>query len=111
MCVYVEMAPANQESPAALKVELLGEGGESGELPTESSLVFAVLEVCLCALVSQIPGLSPAPPCQGMPRHTDPTGALVASTLATLQHLPRLCSPQGQSSHLTQDSNKYPLNC
>uniref|UniRef100_A0A1B6GMZ3 HEAT repeat-containing protein 5A n=1 Tax=Cuerna arida TaxID=1464854 RepID=A0A1B6GMZ3_9HEMI len=96
-----EMVPANQEALAQQEVELLGEGGVSGELPTESSLVFAMLEVCLCVLVSQVPGVSPSPPvCQGVMRHTDHTGMLVASALSTLEQLPRLCSPQGAVSIL-----------
>lgn len=90
------MVPANQEALRQDEVALLGEGGESGQLPTESSLVFAVLEVCLCALVSQLPTLSPTPmPSQGRPHHLDITGTLVTSTLYMLEQLPNLCSPQG----------------
>lgn len=90
------MVPANQEALGQGEVVLLGEGGESGELPTETSLVFAVLEVCLCVLVNQLPALSPSPPpCQGHPPHPDTTGSLVASAISTLEQLPNLCSPQG----------------
>ncbi|XP_054269957.1 HEAT repeat-containing protein 5B-like isoform X2 [Macrosteles quadrilineatus] len=95
-----EMVPANQESLAQQEVDLLGEGGVLGELPTESSLVFAALEVCLCALVGQYSGLSPTPPHinTSRPRHHSPL--LVANTLAVLEQLPRLCSPQGAVSIL-----------
>lgn len=76
------------------EVDLLGEGGETGELPTESSLVFAALEVCLCALVGQLPALSPSSTLPQRPSHGI-SDAVVASTLSILQLLPQLCSPQG----------------
>lgn len=90
----IEMVPANQEALVQQEVDLLGEGGETGELPTESSLVFAALEVCLCALVGQLPALSPSSTLPQRPSHGI-SDAVVASTLSALQLLPQLCSPQG----------------
>ncbi|CAK8692902.1 unnamed protein product [Clavelina lepadiformis] len=41
------------------EVQELGEGGENGELITGQSTVFAVLEVCMCVLVRQMPSINP----------------------------------------------------
>ncbi|XP_063239681.1 LOW QUALITY PROTEIN: HEAT repeat-containing protein 5B [Bacillus rossius redtenbacheri] len=104
-----EMVPANQESELAQEVDLLGEGGSSGEIAPGGSLVFAVLEVCLCLLVRQLPALNPgpAPPpgsaaTRGASQQppSEEAGRLVAAALAAMEGLPRLCSPRGAVSVL-----------
>lgn len=97
-----EMVPANQESRATQEVDLLGEGGSNGEIVPGQSLVFAVLEVCLCLLVRQLPVLNPAPgPVPLVRQHhtlppTEESGQLIAAALSSMECLPRLCSPQGE---------------
>lgn len=84
-----------------MEVELLGEGGSTGELVPGQSLVFATLEVCLCLLVHQIPALNPSPSAATIlcsPHCLQPneeSGKLIASALGTMENLPKLCSPQG----------------
>lgn len=96
-----EMVPANQESRATQEVDLLGEGGSTGEIEPGKSLVFAVLEVCLCLLVRQLPALNPAPGPTPIvrqhhtPHSTEESGRLIAAALSSMEYLPRLCSPQG----------------
>jgi hypothetical protein len=97
-----EMVPANQESRETQEVDLLGEGGSTGEIVPGQSLVFAVLEVCLCLLVRQLPALNPAPgPTPIVRQHhnlppTEESGQLIAAALSCMECLPRLCSPQGK---------------
>jgi hypothetical protein len=97
-----EMVPANQESRATQEVDLLGEGGSTGEIVPGQSLVFAVLEVCLCLLVRQLPVLNPTPgPVPIVRQHhilppTEESGQLIAVALSSMECLPRLCSPQGE---------------
>jgi len=80
---------------------LLGEGEESGELTPGKSLVFAVLEVCLCLLVRQIPALNPNPGgatailSQRGYMPSEESGKLIALSLNIMESLPTLCSPQG----------------
>nr|CAD7398135.1 unnamed protein product [Timema poppensis] len=99
-----EMVPANQESSAVQEVDLLGEGDRSGEITPSKSLVFAVLEVCLCLLVRQLPALNPAPVVTPTTRPSqlpsEGSGRLIASALSTMEGLPRLCSPQGAAAIL-----------
>nr|CAD7424523.1 unnamed protein product [Timema monikensis] len=99
-----EMVPANQESSAVQEVDLLGEGDKSGEITPSKSLVFAVLEVCLCLLVRQLPALNPAPVVTPATRPSqlpsEGSGRLIASALSTMEGLPRLCSPQGAAAIL-----------
>lgn len=98
----IEIVPTHEESNETQDVDLLGEGEESGELTPGKSLVFAVLEVCLCLLVRQIPALNPNPggttailsqrgymPCEE-------SGKLIAAALNIMESLPILCSPQGK---------------
>jgi len=79
----------------------LGEGEESGELTPGKSLVFAVLEVCLCLLVRQIPALNPNPGgatailSQRGYIPSEESGKLIALSLNIMESLPTLCSPQG----------------
>lgn len=96
-----QMIPANQEAKDLVELDLLGEGGDKGELPPGKSLVFAVLEICLCLLVRQIPTLNPNP--EGATvilSHrgyvpSEENGKLIASALNVMEILPSLCSPQG----------------
>ncbi|KAK5639624.1 hypothetical protein RI129_012116 [Pyrocoelia pectoralis] len=89
----------NDESPAT-DVDLLGEGGESGTIVPGQSLVFAVLEVCLCLLVRNLPALSPSPNLAistylHAMQPTEDTGRLIGSTISCMENLHKLCSPQG----------------
>ncbi|XP_073980275.1 HEAT repeat-containing protein 5B isoform X3 [Rhodnius prolixus] len=112
-----ELAPANQE-PSSIPevVENLGEGDADGILEPGKSLVFAVLEVCLCVLVRQIPSLNPTSVnsatasgtngsliCGGtfkQKKGHSPHAPLVNRALDTMGQLPKLCSPQGAVSIL-----------
>lgn len=91
-------------------LDLLGEGGENGEIVPGHSLVYAVLEVCLCLFVRQIPTMNPSsstPLSTGSLKNQlkinangtftlgEDNGMLVASALQSLENLTRLCSPNG----------------
>lgn len=93
------MVPANQESLAVEEVDLLGEGESTGDIAPGKSLVFAMLEVCLCLLVRQLPALNPAPLVSAGVRpithKPEQSGQLIATTLTIMEQLPKLCSPQG----------------
>lgn len=99
-----------------LKTELqndldqLGEGGESGEIIPGQSVVYAVLEVCLCLLVRQIPSMNPSSTLRLTNEHlqnqikvnangtitlAEDNGMLVATALQCLENLTQLCSPKG----------------
>lgn len=86
-----------------MQLDLLGEGEESGELAPGKSLVFAVLEVCLCLLVRQIPALNPNPDgatailSQKGYVPSEESGKLIALSLNIMESLPTLCSPQGKA--------------
>ena len=102
--MFTEMVPANQESRAMQEVDLLGEGGNDGDIVPGQSLVFAVLEVCLCLLVRQLPALNPTPGPTPIVRQlcfplSEESGKLIAAALTSMECLPRLCSPQGESCH------------
>ncbi|KZC10298.1 HEAT repeat-containing protein 5B [Dufourea novaeangliae] len=96
-----EITPAQEESNEIQDVDLLGEGEEGGELVPGKSLVFAILEVCLCLLVRQIPALNPNPGgttailSQRGYMPSEESGKLIAAALSTMESLPNLCSPQG----------------
>lgn len=100
---YIELVPANQEPKEMAEVDILGEGEETGDLIPGQSLVFAVLEVCLCLLVRQIPALNPSPGgATTVLSHrgytpSEECGRLIASALNVMEGLPKLCSPQGWS--------------
>lgn len=101
MYFTTELAPIHEESNETQEVDLLGEGEESGELVPGKSLVFAILEVCLCLLVRQIPALNPNPGgttailCQRGYMPSEESGKLIAAALSIMEDLPVLCSPQG----------------
>ncbi|XP_017777275.1 PREDICTED: HEAT repeat-containing protein 5B isoform X3 [Nicrophorus vespilloides] len=83
---------------------LLGEGGEIGEILPGKSLVFAVLEVCLCLIVRQLPNLSPSPTSTIVTSmraiHQDDSSRLIAAALTSMENLHKLCSPKGAVSIL-----------
>lgn len=100
-----ELAPANQETAASLEMDLLGEGGELGEILPGNSLVFAVLEVCLCLIVKQLPALSPSPNSTitnvlRVTQSTEDSNRLIAAGLCCMENLHKLCSPTGAVSIL-----------
>ena len=90
------------ERPPANQVEVLGEGGESGDIIGGKSLVFASLEVCLCVLVRHIPAINPALPSTRLhtppPRHrfSEETCQLICTVLNIMVELPALCSHAGK---------------
>lgn len=98
---FLDNASTHQENNETSELDMLGEGEESGELTPGKSLVFAVLEVCLCLLVRQIPALNPNPGgasailSQKGYVPSEKSGKLIASSLNIMESLPTLCSPQG----------------
>nr|XP_022914802.1 HEAT repeat-containing protein 5B isoform X2 [Onthophagus taurus] len=95
-----EIAPVNQEPSSTLEIDLLGEGGDTGEITPGNSLVFAVLEVCLCLIVRHIPTLSPMPNCTMMTslrisQSHEESSKLVSTSVASMECLHKLCSPKG----------------
>uniref|UniRef100_A0A182S6N7 HEAT repeat-containing protein 5B n=1 Tax=Anopheles maculatus TaxID=74869 RepID=A0A182S6N7_9DIPT len=101
--------------PHTLDVDYLGEGGEEGEILPGKSLVYAVLEVVLCLLARQIPGMNPSQSTRvaneqlqrqlaqaqnGLIKLGDDNSLLVASAIQSLTDLPTLCSPLGALSIL-----------
>ena len=77
------------------ELDNVGEGGASGDLTPGKSLVFAVLEVCLCLLVGQLPALNPSPQTVSPRPQRRPHPPLVARALDTMGRLPTLTSPAG----------------
>ncbi|XP_037078584.1 HEAT repeat-containing protein 5B-like [Pollicipes pollicipes] len=55
-----DLMPANQEPQEHKELDLLGEGGAAGDIVAGHSVVFALLEVCLCLLTKLVPSLNPA---------------------------------------------------
>lgn len=87
-----------------------GEGGENGNIIPGQSHVYAVLEVCLCLFVRQIPTMNPSTNIKLTTEHLqnqlkisrngtstlgEDNGMLVASALQSLENLTQLCTPQG----------------
>ncbi|KAF5283589.1 hypothetical protein FQA39_LY17291 [Lamprigera yunnana] len=88
-----------------IDVQFLGEGGEEGEIVPGQSLVFAVLEVCLCLLVRHLPALSPAPNSAITTylhalQPSEDDGRLIAIAVSSMENLHKLCSPKGAISIL-----------
>ena len=100
--------------PPANKPVVIGEGGESGDIVSGKSVVFATLEVVLCVLVRHLPALNPSLPAAGFhppTRHmrlTEETCRLVSSALNVMTELPPLCSPAGKGL-LCVNHNHKPL--
>lgn len=101
-----EMGPANQEPKGPDESLLMAEGGSEGDIVPGKSLVFAVLEVCLCVLVRQMPSLNPSLPVIGTATANSMKNmghgglsahgaALVATALGVMTDMPALCSPAG----------------
>ncbi|XP_059157278.1 HEAT repeat-containing protein 5B-like isoform X2 [Physella acuta] len=88
------------------KTDIWGEGGETGEFPADTSIVFATLEVCLCAIVRHIPALNPSSTATGFqpPTHLAKMGTdtydLIASVMFLMIDLLDLCSPMGAATIL-----------
>lgn len=83
------------------ELDVLGEGGEDGDINQGKGFVFSVLEVCLCLIVRQIPALNPTPLISSTVQVKQPLASneltdLIASTVAVLETLPDLCSPAGK---------------
>lgn len=91
-------------------LDLLGEGGESGDIVPGQSVVYAVLEVCLCLFVRQIPSMNPSSTLRLTNEHqqnqikinangtislAEDNSLLVANAMQCLEHLMQLCSPKG----------------
>lgn len=97
----IDTTSMNEENNEMSETDLLGEGKESGELVPGKSLVFAILEVCLCLLVRQIPALNPNPGgatailSQKGYVPSEESGKLISLSLNIMESLPTLCSPQG----------------
>lgn len=90
--------------------DLMGEGGERGDIVPGQSHVYAVLEVCLCLFVRQIPTMNPSANTKLTTEHlqnqlkinsngtftlAEDNGMLVSSALQCLENLTQLCSPKG----------------
>lgn len=93
----------NAEESNTLDVDLFGEGGETGIITPGKSLVFAVLEVCLCLIVRQLPVLSPSPNSAiittlRISQPVDESNRLIAAALSCMENLHKLCSPNGAVS-------------
>ena len=56
----VDLLPANREPRHHPELDLLGEGGAGGDIVPGQSVVFALLEVCLCLLTKLVPSLNTA---------------------------------------------------
>ncbi|XP_063929374.1 HEAT repeat-containing protein 5B isoform X4 [Zophobas morio] len=100
-----EISSNNQQESSTADIDLLGEGGECGDILPGKSLVFSVLEVCLCLLVRQLPSLSPSPNSTivnslRIMQTPDESGRLIAASLSCMENLHKLCSPQGAISIL-----------
>ncbi len=83
------------------ELDLLGEGGEEGDINNGKGFVFSVLEVCLCLIVRQIPSLNPTPLSSSTMQMKQPVAQnelseLVASAVTAMEALPDLCSPAGE---------------
>uniref|UniRef100_A0A8D8UIW2 HEAT repeat-containing protein 5A n=1 Tax=Cacopsylla melanoneura TaxID=428564 RepID=A0A8D8UIW2_9HEMI len=100
-----ELAPANQEQLVSEEIELLGEGGSNGSLKPGESIVFSLLEVCLCIVVRRLPALNPTPLVspifnKSLVQNEESGHVILATAIQVMQMLPRLCSPQGAVSIL-----------
>ncbi len=98
--------PANAAPDANTGDTVIGEGGESGDIIPGQSLVFATLEVCLCALLRHLPNLNPASPCLGLgatwkqSKMTEDASQLIGCVVQILGDLPGLCSPAGKYKNI-----------
>lgn len=100
-----------QKTEMVNELDLLGEGGETGEIVPGQSVIYAVLEVCLCLFVRQIPTMNPSSNTRLTTEHLqnkmkinangtftlgEDNGMLVANALQCMEGLTQICSPQGK---------------
>lgn len=102
---HIKQEKLNESPNNDINIDVIGEGGENGILTPGKSLVFAVLEVCLCLLIRQLPNLSPSPNSTivnslRIMQTNDESGQLIASSISCMENLHKLCSPQGALSIL-----------
>lgn len=100
-----KLSEMSTEDSNTLNVDLLGEGGDAGTITPGKSLVFAVLEVCLCLIVRQLPVLSPSPNSAivttlRISQPVEDSNRLIAAALSCMENLHKLCSPKGAVSIL-----------
>nr|CAH7763089.1 unnamed protein product [Callosobruchus chinensis] len=93
-------AKAFSENDNTVDVNVVGEGGDTGELVPQKSLSFSILEVCLCLLIRQIPSLCPSPNptilnSLKMTHSSEQADELLASSISCMERLHKLCSPKG----------------
>ncbi|XP_033734296.1 HEAT repeat-containing protein 5B-like isoform X1 [Pecten maximus] len=97
----VSTASSTDSMDTTDSTQVFGEGGEAGDIVPGKSVVYATLEVCLCAISRQIPALNPSTPSTGfqvptrLTKMSDESCQLIANTVLILTELPNLCSPQG----------------
>ena len=97
------LAPANQkleQTEIDALLAAVGHGGQLGQIKCGQSIVYSLLEICLCVLVRQLPELSPEPSPRPMPgssskKLTRDLSQLVSASLVIISRLPELCSPKG----------------
>lgn len=97
---FEELSTANEEPDITNEILLLGEGGSTGDICPGKSLVFAVLEVCLCLVVRQLPAMSPTPNSMiitslRLSQNIQESSQLIASSVSSFETLHKLCSPKG----------------
>ncbi|VVC28110.1 Armadillo-type fold,Armadillo-like helical [Cinara cedri] len=87
----------NSELPTTEDIEFLGDGGQDGVLEHNTSIVFAILEVCMCLIVRQIPDMNPTPLVSSTRKlySNNLNHNVIATTLNIMAQLPNLCSPNG----------------
>lgn len=83
-----------------LNIDLLGEGAENGKIVPGNSLVFAVLEVCLCLLVRHLPALNPSHnsliiKSLRLTQTPEEMDKMISAAITCIEELHKLCSPQG----------------
>ena len=108
-CKIRNLKPANQadeendESISEKSFHVIGEGGESGEIEAGKSVVYSLLELCLCVLVRQFPELSPASLTSKYSSNhkrsnlnfSNESATLICTSLQILSFLPLICSAKG----------------
>lgn len=102
------------KTETGIDADTLGEGGATGCIVPGKSHAYAVLEVCLCLFVRQIPTMNPSSNTKLTTEHlqnqlrinqngtftlAEDNGMLVSSALQSLEYLTQLCSPKGISLH------------
>ncbi|GLH08860.1 HEAT repeat-containing protein 5B [Gryllus bimaculatus] len=97
-----DTSPENKDIQSSQESELIGEGGESGDIVPGSSLVFAALEVCLCLIVKKMSNLNPSSSSLSSmssqlsaQRLSEESNKLISVALSILEGLTHLCSPKG----------------